>query len=252
MGEGWPTCYRYLCRMGIISLSDSLAGRSAPWRAHANRATRPETAGRHDRLRDPGCEDRDWRSDREAARAIGQGPIRQGRWCCARQQAEFGGTLGHCPEGSGSALGMTVSISSMSAAKTACEAGGWKLSNLEINKLLYLAQMKFLDQYGHPIIEDKFEAWKYGPVVSKLYHRLKSFGSDPVKDIFFVKRRQSLPNHQVIKNIVREFGDLEPFELVKMTHRPGGAWDTYYIPDVSGIVIPNRAIAKDYKEAWTF
>lgn len=138
-----------------------------------------------------------------------------------------------------------VSISVMSAAKTACEESGWKLTNLELQKLLYIAQMQFLLDYDHPLIGQNFEAWTYGPVVPKLYHRVKQYGEKRIKDVFFVRRNMELPNHKVIKRVVKRLRGKSPGELVEITHRPGGAWDFYYDPKYKGIVIPNRFVKRE-------
>ena len=141
-----------------------------------------------------------------------------------------------------------MSISIMSAAATACNTRDWRLSNLELQKLLYLAHMKFIGTHGGaPLIREDFEAWKFGPVVSRLYHRVSKFGDGPISDVFNVNRNLALPEHQTIKDAVNQFRDKTPGELVELTHRPGGAWDSYYMPRVSHIRIPNAAILTEYR-----
>lgn len=82
-----------------------------------------------------------------------------------------------------------MAISVISAAETACEHSGWTLTNLSLQKLLYLAHMKFLGQQdGEPLLKEAFEAWKYGPVVSRLYQKIKKFGNSPISDVFIAER----------------------------------------------------------------
>mgnify|MGYP006283548483 CR=1 FL=1 len=77
---------------------------------------------------------------------------------------------------------MTVSV--LSAAKRLAARSGWTLSNLELQKILYLAHMVHLGRTdGAPLVHGLFEAWDYGPVHPDLYHRVKIFGSSPVKNI---------------------------------------------------------------------
>ena len=141
---------------------------------------------------------------------------------------------------------MTISV--MSAAKTACEHSGWTLTNLSLQKLLYLAHMKFLGQAsGEPLLKEAFEAWKYGPVVSRLYQEVKKFGDAPIADMFLVDRNLRRLEHAMIKEIVDAYGNVSPGHLVELTHRSGGAWAEFYQPQVEHIAIPNSAILREYR-----
>ena len=70
------------------------------------------------------------------------------------------------------------------AAKQLGKVSKWSLTNLEMQKLIYLAHMLHLGQEKSPLIEERFQAWHYGPVQPDLYQQLKIFGSNPVKKIF--------------------------------------------------------------------
>ena len=51
---------------------------------------------------------------------------------------------------------------------------------MHLQKLVYLAHGWTLAVTGDPLVEDRFEAWDYGPVIRKLYDALRSFGSGPI------------------------------------------------------------------------
>lgn len=141
-----------------------------------------------------------------------------------------------------------MTISPNSAATTACEALGWRISNLELQKLLYLAHMIFMGRNnGDLLISENFEAWDFGPVLSSLYQEAKIFGPDRISALPKVKRNLNLSEHKVIKEVVTFFGKKTPGELVDLTHIRGGAWDRHYIPKVRHIVIPNSDILNEYK-----
>jgi uncharacterized phage-associated protein len=142
-------------------------------------------------------------------------------------------------------------ISALSGAKWLCEKSGWRLSNLQLQKLLYIAHMLHLgNNNGEPLIDGRFEAWNYGPVEKSVYHRAKVFGADPVGNIFY-----DVPD---IKNAPTAFAALEetyealksasPAKLVAVTHWEKGAWAKHYIPGARGIVIPNSDIAREYHD----
>jgi uncharacterized phage-associated protein len=140
-----------------------------------------------------------------------------------------------------------MAISAMSAAETACEESGWTLTNLELQKLLYLAHMKYMGQNGGDLLTvEAFEAWKYGPVIPSLYHLVKRFGDHSISDVFLIDRNMRLPQHKMIKEVIRQFSNRSPGDLVELTHKPGGAWDTHYDEHLSHVKIPNDAILAEY------
>src|SRR5690606_7691743 len=79
---------------------------------------------------------------------------------------------------------MTISV--FSAARYLCEKSGWTLSNLQLQKLVYLAHMVHLGSVDREkgLIRERFEAWDYGPVSPALYSEARAFGSGSVKNIF--------------------------------------------------------------------
>ena len=71
----------------------------------------------------------------------------------------------------------------LTAARYLCELSDWKLSNIELQKLLYFAQTRSLGRDNSVIFQGDFEAWPMGPVSVDLYHKVKSYESGCVKDI---------------------------------------------------------------------
>ena len=54
---------------------------------------------------------------------------------------------------------------------------GWSLSNLQLQKILFMADMNFVGQGKGRLIDEDFEAWDYGPVLPSLYRECKPFGA---------------------------------------------------------------------------
>ncbi len=142
---------------------------------------------------------------------------------------------------------MTVSV--LSAAKYLAMRSDWVLSNLELQKILYLAHMFFMGRHdGEPLVIGSFEAWDYGPVHPDLYHKAKIFGSDGVGNIFH--SISDLPEgreREIIDEAYLALGNAGPGRLVNATHRTGGAWDRNYLPGVRCCVIPNEDILSEYQ-----
>ncbi|WP_349368156.1 Panacea domain-containing protein [Salinarimonas sp.] len=135
-----------------------------------------------------------------------------------------------------------------SAAKYLCEKSGWSLSNLELQKLLYLAQVEHAFRNdGAPLVETAFQAWDYGPVVPALYRRLRMFGANPVRDVFRDARRirAGSPSEISLRATWEQFGSVEPGELIEVSHWDKGAWAARYEPGVREIGITQRDIAAE-------
>lgn len=141
-----------------------------------------------------------------------------------------------------------MAISTPTAAKAVCEMRGWSVSNLALQKILYVAHMVHLGRTQKPLLPEIFEAWDYGPVIPSLYHQVKMFGAGPVQDVFYGARE--LPEGEEKANLIEVVNFLAPMspgQLVKMTHWDDGAWAKFYKPGVRGLAIPNEAIFDEFR-----
>ena len=79
-------------------------------------------------------------------------------------------------------------ISAVEAARVLCEKSGWKLTNLQLQKMLYIAHMTYMgERDGEPLISGMFppfEAWEFGPVSPTAYRHVKTFGAEPIGNVF--------------------------------------------------------------------
>lgn len=146
-----------------------------------------------------------------------------------------------------------MSITALEAAKFACEASGWTLTNLQLQKILYIAHMVHLGRTNQPLIEgDMFEAWDYGPVLPNVYRRVSSFGAGNIRNIFFSVRSLEYPwdseEIDTLSDAVEQLKDVPPFKLVEMVHDHRGAWGQVYDPRYRNSDIPNALIAEEYRQ----
>jgi len=139
-------------------------------------------------------------------------------------------------------------FSAFDLAGTLCENSGWKLSNLSVQKLVYLAQMIHLGEGEGPLFPEQFEAWDYGPVIPSLYHELKMFGSDAVAAYARLGRMD--PETKLQNDIIDYLDELgskkRPGQLVALTHWKNGAWAKNYEKHIKGLVIPTSDIRQEY------
>jgi uncharacterized phage-associated protein len=140
-----------------------------------------------------------------------------------------------------------MAVSVLSAARAIGKRSDWTLSNLELQKIIYLAHMFYLGRTdGLALVFGQFEAWDYGPVHPELYRRARIFGSDPVQDIFDQSPFPQGAEKVILDEAFDSLGSAGPGRLVNATHRKGGAWETHYAPGVRHCAIPNQDILAEY------
>lgn len=126
-----------------------------------------------------------------------------------------------------------MAISIFEAAKHLGSQADWSLSNLKMQKILYIAHMYHLGIYdGSPLVRGLFEAWDYGPVHPDLYHRAKVFGADPVGNIFrsFKDLEDDGTEKRILDAAAEQLSVISSAQLIATTHREGGAWAKHYVP----------------------
>lgn len=130
-----------------------------------------------------------------------------------------------------------------------CEKGGWKVTNLQLQKILYLAQMIYMGRSGgERLVDTGFEAWDYGPVSPEVYHKVRMFGARSIEDVFFHARPFSDedPRRETLEEACNVLLPMSAGKLVEITHWKDGAWATHYEPGVRGLRIPDDDIFAEY------
>lgn len=109
------------------------------------------------------------------------------------------------------------------------------VTNLALQKLLYLAHAQFYIRFKKPLVKGYFEAWQFGPVMPSIYRELKKFGRDPIQEEFldvdlFTGEVRSLPfidEEDVVshlEDVTHYFKKYSAGQLVDVTHAEGGPW----------------------------
>jgi len=118
-----------------------------------------------------------------------------------------------------------------------------KLTQIEIQKLVYFSHGWHLAFNDENLIPDSIEAWTYGPVVRRLYDALKKFGNSVITEkvldwnfegpgvpsyCYPTIQSNSLEGDAVaralIQNVWDKYGMLGAFKLVEITHLEGSPW----------------------------
>ncbi|MGD1878108.1 MAG: Panacea domain-containing protein [Kiloniellaceae bacterium] len=127
------------------------------------------------------------------------------------------------------------------------KAGERGLDSLQVMKLTYIAHGFVLGFTGEPLLKDDVEAWKYGPVVRRVYGYLPR-GYQPIKRPFTETRANIhadiLP---IIDGVFEKYGTHSGLYLSSLTHRPGSPWQKTWDTYGQNAVIPQSLIEAHYR-----
>ncbi len=134
--------------------------------------------------------------------------------------------------------------------KMAEQAGGL-LTNMQVQKLVYIANGFHLGFTGKPLTYDKINAWQFGPVIPCLYEALRKFGNGPVTGK--LEAEDVIPDNsfafKVIDQVWQAYGKMSGSRLSALTHLPGSPWHKTWERDENRFgVIPVEMIADHYRE----
>lgn len=107
-----------------------------------------------------------------------------------------------------------------------CTAENHPISNLQLQKILYFLQKKYLIDNGRVLFHDDIQAWQFGPVVPEVYYQYCGFGSMPITMKYVIDMDNS--DKDQINTIVEEKRYKNPWDLVEETHSEGKAWASIY------------------------
>lgn len=140
---------------------------------------------------------------------------------------------------------MTASI--ISVARTLGQISNWSLTNLQMQKIAYIAEMMHLGRNGVPLTYEDWQAWDYGPVQPELYHKAKVYGNSPVRDIFAAPILiNGFSDYQAVYDAYSAMQRMSAGQMVAVTHRPNGAWANHYRAGRKGSIIPKHDIRREY------
>lgn len=109
-----------------------------------------------------------------------------------------------------------------------CLEQGRPISNLQLQKILYFANIFYIMRKNTPLIKDDFQAWKFGPVIPEVYREYSIYANAPI--IPFYKENPDIDHKkmQIVKKLIINLSATEPWRLVELSHLKNGAWDRTY------------------------
>lgn len=143
------------------------------------------------------------------------------------------------------------------------DAEGIKLSNLSLQKVMFFCHAWHLVDTGKPLVKTEFEAWQHGPVLQYIYRQFKEFERHPISTRATAMNATTGKSEVVVydfnsatierlREVVKFYGRLEPWDLVDLSHAKGGPWDRVWNHSGRinpGMKIPHTAVQEFYSKA---
>lgn len=130
------------------------------------------------------------------------------------------------------------------------KASGRTLTNMQLQKLVYIAHGYALAVLQKPLIKQNVYAWRFGPVVPDLYQALRQYGAGVVTEPINTLPKQvelSEASRALLNTVVNGYGRYSGPQLSAMTHKEGTPWRQVYDPESwSGAIIPDHLIQEYY------
>jgi uncharacterized phage-associated protein len=133
------------------------------------------------------------------------------------------------------------------------ERDGRTLTNMQLQKLVYIAHGWNLGIVGRPLLINAVEAWQWGPVIPRLYHALSRYGAGVVLSRIAVKGAtvdSESPESNLIETVWKSYGRMPGLKLSAITHAPDTPWSKTIKASGLRSVIKNELIAEHYRSLY--
>lgn len=126
-------------------------------------------------------------------------------------------------------------VSALSVGNTILKRGQAEdinITPLKLQKLIYIVYKEYYKRTDRALFPERFEAWKYGPVIQSMYDTFKIYGVNAITEmgaspdgyVYTVKQNSSNVFTYVLDDVWSKYKRYSGIELSEMTQQPGGAW----------------------------
>lgn len=106
------------------------------------------------------------------------------------------------------------------------------ISPMKLQKLVYILYKEYLKETGYKLFSEKFEAWKYGPVLPNLYNEFKNFKANPItsyalnsdSSVTKIQMEEGTEFYKIFNYVWENYKNFSGLELSDYTHSANGAW----------------------------
>jgi uncharacterized phage-associated protein len=148
------------------------------------------------------------------------------------------------------------------------DSNGRKIDAMKMQKLVYFAHGWCLALKECPLITERIEAWRYGPVVRELYSAFRDAGSGPITHpayeavfkngsiSFYIPRIDEEDEggqvdedfaKSLLDEIWKVYGEFSAIQLSNLTHEPGTPWSETWSANKRNSIISDELIKTYFK-----
>ena len=129
------------------------------------------------------------------------------------------------------------------------------VTQMKLHKLMYLAQANFLSSVGERLFASDVEAFRHGPVITKMYPEFKHYGRNVIvaaSDAAAWQAQENVENYlpedtkEFLDIVWERYGDYSASELRKLTHSQD-PWRNAYKPGHRHSKIDDDCMANWYR-----
>ncbi|MCL2573551.1 MAG: DUF4065 domain-containing protein [Defluviitaleaceae bacterium] len=110
---------------------------------------------------------------------------------------------------------------------------GIEISPMKLQKLLYFLYARYLHvSQGEHLLSSRFEVWKYGPVLSEVYHYFSDYRAKPIKkyaqvdgEAFALNEIRNPLFKEALDTTWDKWKSYSAQQLSAITHFADSAWD---------------------------
>ena len=103
---------------------------------------------------------------------------------------------------------------------------------MKLQRLIYLVYRNYLKKTGRSLFNERFETWKYGPVILSVHEEFKYKGSNAIKLYSFkgdiVNETTSPDFKDVADTVWNTYKDYDGLVLSSLMQKEGSAWKKAY------------------------
>ncbi len=112
------------------------------------------------------------------------------------------------------------------------------LTNMQVQKLVFLAQGYSLGVLDREIYYHNTHAWQWGPVIPNLYKSLQHYGSGNVTEPLPTDDEliEGSDEFGIVEGVWGAYGEYTGAQLSTLTHKPGSPWSKQWNLKEFGII----------------
>jgi uncharacterized phage-associated protein len=124
---------------------------------------------------------------------------------------------------------------------------GRALTPMQLLKLVFLCHGWMLGLYHRALVRDEIQAWKYGPVIPRLYQAVRNFRNQPVAGPLEGGQQCFDPvEDDLIRQVFNIYGHYDGRTLSDITHEQGSPWEQVWMRGERNLVIPDQMTGAYY------